>query len=123
MKLFIFLGAVNMFLAVALGAFGAHGLEGKISDRMIANWQTGALYHMIHALALLFIGLLAAKVGPSPLVTTGGWLIFAGIVCFSGSLYAIALTGTKVIWPITPTGGLAFLVGWACIAIAAIKKL
>ncbi|SFS89281.1 DUF423 domain-containing protein [Marininema halotolerans] len=123
MKLFIVLGAINMFLAIALGAFGAHGLQGKISDRMIANWHTGAQYHMIHALALLFIGFLVSKVGSSPLVSTGGWLLLTGILLFSGSLYVMALTGVKQLGAITPIGGLAFLVGWVCIAIAAIKQL
>ncbi|MFC4075353.1 DUF423 domain-containing protein [Salinithrix halophila] len=121
MKLFILLGAINMFLAISLGAFGAHGLEGKVSDRMLSNWQTGAHYHMIHALALLFIGLLIDKIGPSPLVNVGGWLILAGIVLFAGSLYVLVLTNIKVLGAITPIGGISFLTGWICIAIAALR--
>ncbi|GGE23635.1 UPF0382 membrane protein YwdK [Marinithermofilum abyssi] len=122
MKIWIVLGAVNMFLSIALGAFGAHGLDGKISERMLANWQTGSHYHMAHALGLLFIGLLAERWGASSLVTTGGWLILAGIILFSGSLYVMALTNVTKLGIITPFGGLAFLAGWACVALAAMKQ-
>ncbi|PTX58904.1 uncharacterized membrane protein YgdD (TMEM256/DUF423 family) [Melghirimyces profundicolus] len=123
MKVFILLGAVNMFLSIALGAFGAHGLEGKVSERMLANWQTGAQYHMAHALGLLFVGLLLGKIGTSSLVTGGGWLLVAGIILFSGSLYVMALTNVTKWGMITPIGGLAFLIGWALIAFAALKEL
>ncbi|QKG85476.1 DUF423 domain-containing protein [Kroppenstedtia pulmonis] len=123
MKGFILLGAINMFLSIALGAFGAHGLEGKVSERMIANWETGAHYHMAHALGLLFIGLFVDKIGSSPLVNTGGWLILAGIVLFAGSLYVMALTNITALGAITPIGGVSFLAGWTCIAIAAFKQL
>lgn len=110
-----------MFLGIALGAFGAHGLEGKISERMLANWQTGTQYHMIHALGLLFVGLLMGRVSPSSLLPAGGWLLLAGIVLFSGSLYVMALTNVKILGAITPIGGVSFLVGWVLIAIAAMK--
>lgn len=123
MKLFVILGALNLFLSISLGAFGAHGLEGRISERMLNNWQTGAQYHMVHALGLLFIGLLAGKIGPSSLVSAGGWLIVAGILFFAGSLYLMALTNVTVLGAITPIGGLAFLAGWICIALAAWKQL
>lgn len=123
MKLFLILGSVNMFLSVAIGAFGAHGLAGKVSERMLENWQTGAHYHIVHALALLFIGLLADKLGASPLVTSAGWFIFIGIVLFSGSLYTMALTNMTKLGAITPLGGLSFLIGWILVAIAVIKQL
>ncbi|PTM53324.1 DUF423 domain-containing protein [Desmospora activa] len=123
MKLFIILGALNLFLSIALGAFGAHGLEGRISERMLSNWHTAAHYHMVHALGLFFIGLLADKIGPSSLVTAGGWLIVAGILFFAGSLYVMALTNVTVLGAITPIGGVAFLAGWVCIALAAWKHL
>ncbi|OYD06805.1 DUF423 domain-containing protein [Paludifilum halophilum] len=123
MKLWILLGAVNMFLSIAFGAFGAHGLEGKVSERMLANWQTGAQYHMAHALGLLLIGLLAGRIGAVSLVSAGGWLILAGIVLFAGSLYVMALTNVTVLGAITPIGGVSFLAGWICIAIAAVKYL
>ena len=123
MKLFLVLGSINMFLSIAIGAFGAHGLSGKVSERMLENWQTGAHYHIVHALALLFIGLLADRLGPSTLVTTSGWFILIGIVLFSGSLYTMALTGITKLGAITPLGGLSFLIGWVLVAIAAIKQL
>lgn len=123
MKLFLVLGSINMFLSVAIGAFGAHGLAGKVSERMLENWQTGAHYHIVHALALLFIGLLVGRLGPSTLVTTAGWLLFIGIILFSGSLYTMALTGITKLGAITPLGGLSFLIGWLLVAIAAIKQL
>ncbi|EGK09570.1 protein of hypothetical function DUF423 [Desmospora sp. 8437] len=121
MKLFILLGAVNMILSIALGAFGAHGLEGKVSERMLANWQTGAHYHMIHALGLLFVGLLMGRISASSLLPVGGGLLLAGIVLFSGSLYVMALTNVKALGAITPVGGISFLIGWVLIAIAAMK--
>lgn len=123
MKLFLILGAVNMFLSIAFGAFGAHGLEERVSERMLANWQTGAHYHIVHGLALLFIGLLADRLGQSTLVSSAGWLILVGIVLFSGSLYVMALTGITKLGAVTPLGGVAFLTGWLLIVIAVIKQL
>jgi uncharacterized membrane protein YgdD (TMEM256/DUF423 family) len=122
MKLFILLGSINMALAVAIGAFGAHGLTGKVADKMLANWHTGAHYQMVHALALLVIGLLLAQTGANaPLFAAAGWSILAGIVLFSGSLYAMVLTGIKAWGAITPIGGVAFIIGWILVAIAAVK--
>lgn len=112
-----------MFLSVALGAFGAHGLEGKVSERMLANWQTGVHYHMAHALGLLFIGLLSERIGASSLISGGGWFLLVGILLFSGSLYVMALTGVKTLGAVTPFGGVSFLIGWALIATAAVKQL
>ncbi|WP_054950310.1 DUF423 domain-containing protein [Numidum massiliense] len=123
MRLFLILGAFNMFLSVALGAFGAHGLEGKVSERMLANWQTGTQYHMAHALGLLLIALLAGKLSDSALVTAGGWFIVAGIVLFSGSLYVMALTNITKLGMITPIGGVSFLIGWLLVMYAGIRHL
>jgi uncharacterized membrane protein YgdD (TMEM256/DUF423 family) len=124
MKLFIMLGSINMALAVAIGAFGAHGLAGKVTEKMLQNWNTGAHYHIIHALALLAIGLLMSKInGPSSLLNIGGWLIVAGILFFSGSLYAMVLTGVKTWGAITPIGGVAFIAGWILVAVTAVKHL
>ncbi|OAS21458.1 DUF423 domain-containing protein [Paenibacillus oryzisoli] len=120
MKLFLILGSLNAFLSVALGAFGAHILKAKIPDK-IDVFQTGVHYHMIHAVALLVIALLADKLGNTSLVNASGWAIFIGIILFSGSLYGLSLTGIKVFGPITPLGGLSFLVGWILLAIAAFK--
>ncbi|TCW37799.1 uncharacterized membrane protein YgdD (TMEM256/DUF423 family) [Laceyella sacchari] len=124
MKLFIMLGSINMALAVAIGAFGAHGLAGKVTEKMLQNWNTGAHYHIIHALVLLVIGLLMSKINePSSLLNIGGWLIVAGILFFSGSLYAMVLTGVKTWGAITPIGGVAFIAGWILVAVTAVKHL
>lgn len=122
MKIFLLLGSLNMVLAIALGAFGAHGLEGKVSERMIQNWQTGAHYHIIHALAIIVLGLIIAQYsGQSSLLTYAGWTLFAGVVFFSGSLYTMTLTGVKKLGMVTPIGGLLFIIGWILVAIFAVK--
>ena len=119
MKLFILLGSLNALIGVALGAFGAHGLKTKVAPDMLTVWNTAVQYHLIHALGLLLIGILYHLMPDAPLIKTGGWSILLGIVLFSGSLYALVLTGTKPLGIITPFGGIAFLIGWLLIAIAA----
>jgi len=113
-KTLAFLGAVNAFLAVAAGAFGAHGLKKRLDADLLAIFETGARYHMFHALGLFAAAWLASRGAPSALY--GGWALQVGIVVFSGSLYALALTGVRGLGAITPIGGLAFLVGWALLA-------
>ena len=120
MKLFIILGAVNAFIAVALGAFGAHGLEGKIPDKYLATWNTAVDYQMFHAAGLLVIGLLAGKI-TSPLINWSGWMMFIGIIIFSGSLFVLSVTQIKVLGAITPIGGVSFLAAWILMIIAAYK--
>jgi uncharacterized membrane protein YgdD (TMEM256/DUF423 family) len=117
---FAWLGALNAFLAVAAGAFGAHGLKARISPEMLVTFETGARYHMYHSLALFAVAWLATR-GPdgAKLAAIGGWSFQLGIVLFSGSLYAYALSGVRSLAMITPVGGLAFLVGWILVAIAA----
>lgn len=122
MRLFMMLGSINMFLAVALGAFGAHMLKTKISADMLAVYQTGVQYHMIHAVGLIAIGLAADRLAQNQtLVNASGWAILIGIILFSGSLYVLSLSGIKVLGAITPFGGVAFLAGWVMLAIAAMK--
>ncbi len=116
-RTFLLVGAVAGFLAVGLGAFGAHGLRGRLSPEMLAVFETGVRYHMYHALAIVLTGLIAAR-WSGWLVHTAGWCFAAGIVLFSGSLYALALSGVTVLGAITPIGGLLFLAGWACLAFA-----
>lgn len=111
----IILAALNMIAAVGAGAFGAHGLKQMISADLLAVWQTGVLYHLIHALGLFIVALLTARYGAS-LFTTAGIIMFVGIVLFSGSLYILALTGTRWLGIVTPIGGVAFLVSWALVA-------
>ncbi len=109
-------GSVLGFLGVALGAFGAHRLREKLTALgTSATYQTAVQYHMYHALALLALGLLPA----GRATTVAGWSFLAGVLLFSGSLYALALSGVKALGMITPFGGLAFLVGWAALAVAA----
>ena len=117
-RTFLLLGAIFGFLGVALGAFGAHGLRGRLSPEMLAVFETGVRYQMYHTLALLITGLVMARID-GWLVHLAGWCFVAGILIFSGSLYALALTGVTVLGAITPIGGLAFLAGWACLAVAA----
>lgn len=122
MKLFAMLGAINMALGVILGAFGAHGLKGKLSPEMLAVFQTGVQYQIYHALGLLLV---AALLLPYPQATglrTGGWLLLAGIILFSGSLYLLALTGAKFFGPVTPIGGVCFIIGWIWIFWAMLKE-
>jgi uncharacterized membrane protein YgdD (TMEM256/DUF423 family) len=118
-KTFLLLGAVAAFLAVALGAFGAHGLRGRLSPEMMAVFQTGVQYHMYHALALVLVSAIMGRLN-GWLIQTAGWSFAAGIVLFSGSLYALAISGVTILGAVTPIGGLAFLIGWACLAFAAI---
>ena len=120
-QIFITISAVLGFLGVALGAFGAHGLKSKLSVDMMAIFETGARYHLIHAVALFGIGILARQMDVTAIKVAGISMIF-GILVFSGSLYALAISGVRVLGAITPIGGLGFLIGWAALAIAAIQN-
>ena len=111
---FVALGAVSGFLAVAAGAFGAHGLKGRLSPEMLGVFETAARYQMYHALALIAAAWAAAR-WPGRSSRAAGWLFVAGTVVFSGSLYALALTGARAIGAVTPVGGLCFLAGWICL--------
>ncbi|CAN5893301.1 hypothetical protein BH11MYX2_BH11MYX2_09840 [soil metagenome] len=105
------LGALNGAIAVAAGAFGAHGLREKLEPRMLEIFETAARYQMYHALAIVLCGVLATRGS-----TQAGWLFQIGIIVFSGSLYALSLSGVKVLGAITPIGGLALIAGWAWLA-------
>ena len=121
MKLFVTLGSLSGFLGVALGAFGAHGLKTRVAPEMLTTWNTGVLYHLIHALGLVLIGIICQLLPEVPLVRTAGWFIVAGTVLFSGSLYVLVLSDIKAFGMITPLGGISFLVGWALLAAATWK--
>lgn len=112
-------GAVTAGLAVALGAFGAHGLRGSVEPRLLEVYTTGVHYHMSHALALLAVGL-GVRLAPEAArgLAWAGALFLAGILLFSGSLYALALTGVRSLGMVTPFGGVAFLAGWVVFAVA-----
>jgi len=120
-RLFVLLGSANAFLAVALGAFGAHVLKGRLAPELLTTWQTGAHYHLAHALALLLVGVLLQQFGGTLYIRWAGWLMLAGIVLFSGSLYLLALTGVRAFGAITPLGGVCLLGGWAALATAMLK--
>lgn len=130
-KAFVLWGAVFGFLSVALGAFGAHALKEQLgmAPNWLAVWETGVQYHMAHALALLFVGLAADRFAAAghPLAAWAGRLFACGIVLFSGSLYALALSSLsasgplKILGAITPLGGVCFLIGWALLAVAAAR--
>lgn len=123
LKLFIIIGSINMFLAVGLGAFGAHGLQGKLTERMFEIYQTGVQYHMIHAIGILIIAAVADRFGNPAMLSWAGWAMFIGIIFFSGSLYILSISGVKILGAITPIGGVFFLVGWLLLAIVAFKSV
>ena len=114
------IGAVLGALGVALGAFGAHGLKSRVSADLVAVWETGARYHVMHALALLAAAW-AIERWPGAFTTGAAWLFLAGIVLFSGSLYAMVVTGARALGAVTPLGGLCLIAGWSCLAIAALR--
>ncbi len=122
----LFLAALSGFIAVAAGAFGAHGLKARLAPDLLAIFETGARYHVYHALAMALAALIAmhADTAAAPALASrarlAGWLFFVGTFFFSGSLYLLALTGTRWLGAITPIGGLAFLAGWLALAFAAL---
>lgn len=120
-KVYLCLAAGSGMLAVILGAFGAHGLRDKLSPELLSAYQTGVQYHFYHTLALLAVALLLGKYPLSVWLKTSGGLLLAGILLFSGSLYLLALGGPRWLGPITPLGGLCFIIAWACLLVAAVK--
>lgn len=123
MKVFIILGALNALLSVAFGAFGAHVLADKLEPKYMDIWGKGVTYQMLHAVGLLIVGVLLGKLPANTLLSWSGWVMFAGIVLFSGSLYVLSLTQINVLGAITPFGGIAFIASWLLIIIAAVKYL
>ncbi|MDO3383200.1 DUF423 domain-containing protein [Gilvimarinus algae] len=121
-KIFLVLAAASGFVAVGLGAFAAHGLKSRLAPKLLSAFETGVQYQMYHALALLAIALLLRHFS-SAWLSASGWLMIAGTVLFSGSLYALALTGLRFFGPITPIGGVCFLLGWISLFIAAFKHV
>ena len=117
-KIFLVLGSLGMLLAVAMGAFGAHGLKKTLAPDLMAIYETAVHYHVYHALGLLAVGLLVPHLPEAALPRWAGFLMVAGLVLFSGSLYALSLSGVRWLGAITPIGGAAFLVAWLLLAIA-----
>ena len=117
-KTFLIIAAVNGFLAVALGAFGAHGLKAKLAPDLMAVYQTAVQYHFYHLLALMFTAVLLMQWPQSIWLRVSGYAFIIGIILFAGSLYVLAITGIRWLGAITPLGGLSFLIAWAAIAVA-----
>ncbi|WP_374724195.1 DUF423 domain-containing protein [Calidifontibacillus erzurumensis] len=122
MRMFLLLGAINGFLAVALGAFGAHGLEGKLTERMMDVWEKAVDYQMFHSVGLFVTAFAANLWRDSKLVKWAGIMMLIGIILFSGSLYALSTSGITVLGFITPFGGVSFLAGWALLGLAALRN-
>jgi uncharacterized membrane protein YgdD (TMEM256/DUF423 family) len=119
-RLFFGLGAASAFIAVAAGAFGAHALRSRLSPELLAVFETAARYQMYHALALIATAWASVR-WPGGLTHWAGWLFVLGTLLFSGSLYALALSGVRWLGAITPIGGVAFLAAWVCLVVGAVS--
>ena len=119
-RLFVIMGALSGAIGVGAGAFGAHALRARLEPRMLEVFETGARYQLIHAVALIAAAWVVTRF-PGTTGNAGGWLFVAGTVCFSGSLYAMALTDVRALGAITPIGGACFIAGWICLALAAAR--
>lgn len=122
-KLFLIIGSFAMALAVGLGAFGAHGLRNILTEEMLDIFETGIRYHFYHAIGLLILGVIAHYLPDSALLQWSGWLMVAGILIFSGSLYLLSTTGLRWLGAVTPVGGLCFIASWILLAAAAWQGL
>lgn len=120
-RLFLIIAAFSGAVSVGAGAFGAHALRARLEPRLLEVFQTGAQYQMYHALALVGVAWVASR-WPGSLSTASGWLFVAGTVLFSGSLYAMALTGVRALGAITPLGGVCFIAGWVTLAVAVMRE-
>ncbi|CRK82581.1 DUF423 domain-containing protein [Neobacillus massiliamazoniensis] len=123
MKTFIIIGAINAFLAVALGAFGAHGLANKLEPKYLEIWKTGVNYQMFHALGMLAVATILGQYAACSIFRWSGWLMLIGVILFSGSLYVLSLTKISIIGAITPIGGVCFLAAWLLLVIGAVKNM
>ena len=124
MNLWIKLGGIFGGLSVMLGAFGAHSLKERLTEKSLATFQTGVLYQFMHSLALILVGILAMQFAEEhqKRVQRPGWFFLVGIILFSGSLYSLALGGPRWLGPVTPLGGLSFMIGWGLLAFSLPKK-
>jgi uncharacterized membrane protein YgdD (TMEM256/DUF423 family) len=119
-RIFFALGALLGCLGVAAGAFGAHALEGRLAADRLELFELAARYQMVHALALIAAAW-AAQRWPSGMANTAGWLLFIGVVIFCGTIYALAFGAPRILGAVTPIGGLALIIGWLLLALAALK--
>src|SRR2546427_11830793 len=121
-RTFLLIGAALGFFGVVLGAFGGHALRRRLSPEMLAVFESGVRYQMYHAFAILIVAAAIGRIGDASWLVLAGWFFLAGIVLFSGSLYALTLTGIGMLGAITPIGGLLFLIGWACLIVFGIAR-
>ncbi len=121
--IFLLLGAISAMIGVGMGAFGAHGLKTMISPELLTVYQTGVTYQMWHALGLIGLALIPRQATNSKLLSWAGWLMFIGILLFSGSLYLLAILNLKWLGMITPIGGICFLTAWLLITIFAANNI
>lgn len=122
LRKYTMIGSLNLLVAVALGAFGAHGLKEIVTEGQLNTYETGIHYHMIHALGIVAVALLSMHIQATKPLVWAGRLFFIGIILFSGSLYVLSITGMKWIGIITPFGGVAFIAGWLLLAVAAYRN-
>lgn len=120
-QLYLFLAALNGLLAVALGAFGSHGLKAKLSEASLSVWQTAVQYHFYHTLVLLGVAILLQRTSANVWLSASGGLLLLGLLLFCGSLYGLALGGPRWLGPVTPLGGVGFMAAWLCLAVYAVK--
>lgn len=118
-RVFLFLGGINAAVVIALGAYGAHALR---AQEQAASFQTATQYHFLHALGLIAVGIVAVQLHGSRLLLAAGSLMFLGILFFCGTIYFTAITGNRVLSPLTPMGGTAFILAWLLFAIAALRQ-
>lgn len=122
-RLFITIGSINAALAVVFGAFGAHALKARVSPEMLEVYHTASQYHFYHALGLLLIAAVAGHIQSDSALRLSGYLMLAGIVLFSGSLYLLAITGVRWLGAVTPIGGVAFIAAWVVLAVASLRTM
>jgi uncharacterized membrane protein YgdD (TMEM256/DUF423 family) len=121
-RTFLLIGSILGFLGVVFGAFGAHALRSRLSPEMLAVFETAVRYQMYHTFALLIVAGAIGRIGDAALLVMAGWFFFAGILLFSGSLYALVFTNVGMLGAVTPVGGLLFLIGWGCLIIFGIGR-
>lgn len=122
MQTFVVLGGILMAIGVAMGAFGAHALKDRLGAKGLTTFRTGVQYHLIHALGMVAVGILAGQYPDDGRIPAAGWLLLAGIILFSGSLYVLSVKKIRWLGPVTPLGGLLFLIGWACLGLHAWRR-
>jgi uncharacterized membrane protein YgdD (TMEM256/DUF423 family) len=121
-RTFMLIGSTLGFLGVVFGAFGAHALRSRLSPEMLVVFETAVRYQMYHTFAILVVAAAIGRIGDASLLVMAGWFFFAGILLFSGSLYALVLSNVGMLGAVTPVGGLLFLIGWACLIVFGIRR-